>query len=66
MTSPHRPVAPTALAASVTDPHQFRSVRQFAAWLGLTPLQKSSGQRARLGVSARWANKNLRKLLLLA
>ena len=28
------------LAASVTDPHQFRSGRQFAAWLGLTPLQK--------------------------
>ena len=26
----------TALAASVTDPHQFRSGRQFAAWLGLT------------------------------
>ena len=37
------PVGATALAASVTDPHQFRSGRQFAAWLGLTPLQKSSG-----------------------
>ena len=34
------PVGATALAASVTDPHQFRSGRQFAAWLGLTPLQK--------------------------
>src|SRR5450631_278534 len=32
------PVGATALAASVTDPHQFRSGRQFAAWLGLTPL----------------------------
>jgi transposase len=28
----------TALAAAVTDPTQFRSGRQFAAWLGLTPL----------------------------
>jgi transposase len=37
------PVGATALAASVTDPHQFRSGRQFAAWLGLMPLQKSSG-----------------------
>src|SRR4249920_3318878 len=37
------PVGATALAASVTDPHQFCSGRQFAAWLGLTPLQKSSG-----------------------
>jgi transposase len=27
------PVGATALAASVTDPHQFRSRRQFAAWL---------------------------------
>jgi transposase len=27
------PVGATALAASVTDPHQFRSGRQFAAWL---------------------------------
>jgi transposase len=28
------PIGATALAASVTDPHQFRSGRQFAAWLG--------------------------------
>ena len=32
------PIGATALAASVTDPSQFRSGRQFAAWLGLTPL----------------------------
>ncbi len=32
----------TALAATVTDPTQFRSGRQFAAWLGLTPLNNSS------------------------
>ena len=34
-------ICATAFAASVTDPHQFRSGRQFAAWLGLTPLQHS-------------------------
>lgn len=33
----------SALAAIVTDPAQFRSGRQFAAWLGLTPLNNSSG-----------------------
>ena len=33
----------TALAATVTDPTQLRSGRQFAAWLGLTPLNNSSG-----------------------
>lgn len=43
------PVGATAFAASVTDSHQFRSGRQFAAWLGLTPLQKSSGGKERLG-----------------
>jgi transposase len=32
------PAGATALAASITDPRQFRSGRQFAAWLGLTPL----------------------------
>ena len=37
----------SALAASVTDPHQFTSGRQFAAWLGLTPRANSSGDKAR-------------------
>ncbi len=39
----------TALAASVTDPSQFRSGRQFAAFLGLVPRQNSSGGKERLG-----------------
>src|SRR5918994_1123852 len=39
----------TAIAATVTDPTQFRSGRQFAAWLGLTPLNNSSGGKERLG-----------------
>lgn len=41
------PIGATALAASVTDPSQFRSGREFAAWLGLTPQQHSSGGKAR-------------------
>lgn len=28
----------------MADPRQFRSGREFAAWLGLTPLQNSSGR----------------------
>ena len=58
------PVGATALAASVTDPHQFRSGRQFAAWLGLTPLQKSSGGKERLGRISKMGDKYLRKLLV--
>ena len=48
----------------VTDPHQFRSGRQFAAWLGLTPLQKSSGGKERLGRITKMGDKYLRKLLI--
>src|SRR6478736_2436332 len=58
------PIGASALAASVTDPHQFRSRRQFAAWLGLTPLQKSSGGKERLGRISKMGDKYLRKLLI--
>jgi transposase len=59
------PVGATALAAAVTDPQQFRSGRQFAAWLGLTPLQNSSGGKERLGRITKMGDKYLRKLLII-
>jgi transposase len=52
------------LAASVTDPGQFRSGRQFAAWIGLTPMQNSSGGKERLGGITKMGDKHLRKLLV--
>lgn len=58
------PIGATAIAASVTDPRQFRSGRQFAAWLGLTPLQRSSGGKERLGRITKMGDKYLRKLLV--
>lgn len=58
------PVGATALAASVTDPQQFRSGREFAAWLGLTPRQNSSGGKERLGRITKMGDKYLRKLLI--
>ena len=58
------PIGASALAASVSDPNQFRSGRQFAAWLGLTPLQKSSGGKERLGRITKMGDKYLRKLLI--
>jgi transposase len=57
------PIGASALTASVTDPHQFRSGRQFAAWLGLTPLQNSSGGKERLGRISKMGDRYLRKLL---
>jgi transposase len=57
-------ICATAFAASVTDPHQFGSGRQFAAWLGLTPLQHSSGGKERLGRISKMGDKYLRRLLV--
>lgn len=57
------PIGATALAASVGDSNQFRSGRQFAAWLGLTPPQNSSGKE-RLGRISKMGDKYLRKLLV--
>ncbi len=57
------PIGAAALVASVSDPHQFHSGRQFAAWLGLTPMQKSSGGKERLGRITKMGDRYLRKLL---
>ena len=39
----------SVIAASVPDPSVFKSGRDFAAWLGLTPRQNSSGGKQTLG-----------------
>ncbi len=45
---------PTAIVATVGDARAFDSGRSFAAWLGLTPRQQSTGGRERLlGISKR-------------
>lgn len=54
----------SALAASVVDPQQFRCGRQFAAWLGLTPRQYSTGGKSRLGRITRRGDAYLRTLLV--
>jgi transposase len=58
-------VSATALAASVTEPQRFASARQFAASLGLTPLQRSSGGKERLGRISRMGDRYLRRLLVI-
>lgn len=57
-------IGASALAATVVDPHQFSSGRQFAAWLGLTPLQNSSGGKERLGRISKMGDKYIRKILV--
>ena len=39
----------TAIAVLAPPPETFRKARDFAAWLGLTPLQHSTGGKQRLG-----------------
>ena len=57
-------ITATALAASVPDPSVFRSGRQFAAFLGLTPRQNSSGGKDRLGRISKMGDGYLRRLLV--
>ena len=58
------PLTATALVASVGDATVFKNGRQFAAWLGLTPREHSSGGKyKRFGISKR-GDSYLRKLLV--
>lgn len=59
------PVTASALVATVGTPDNFKSGRDFAAWIGLTPLNKSSGGRERLGKITRMGDQYLRKLLVI-
>ena len=54
----------SATAASVSDPGVFKSGRDFAAWLGLTPRQNSSGGKERLGAITKQGNRYIRKMLV--
>jgi transposase len=57
-------ITATAIAATVTDPMHFKSSSQFAAWLGLTPKQNSSGGKERLGGISKMGDRYLRTLLV--
>ena len=54
----------TAVVATVGDGHEFHSGREFAAWLGLTPRQSSSGGKNRLGGITKRGNEYLRRLFI--
>ena len=58
------PVTATALAAVIGDSGRFRSGRHLAAYLGLVPLQHSSGGKERLGAISRRGDAYLRTLLM--
>ena len=53
-----------AVSASVGNAHDFKNGRQFAAWIGLTPRQYSSGGKTKLGKITRRGDAYLRSLLV--
>jgi transposase len=56
------PALATPLVASVADPKALRSGRDFSAWIGLVPKEKSSGGKERLGNISKRGDRYLRGL----
>jgi transposase len=58
------PVGATLLTMKTPAPELFRSGRQFAAWIGLTPKDHSTAGKVRLGVITRAGDEGLRSVLV--
>jgi len=58
-------VTATALVALAPPVESFRRGRDFAAWLGLTPLQRSTGGKQKLGATSKMGERTLRRLLVI-
>ena len=54
----------TALVACAGSPDHFKSGRHFASWLGITPLECSSGNKRWLGRITKRGDKYLRMLII--
>lgn len=57
------PISAVTLALTISAEH-FASGRHFAAWLGLTPKEHSTGGKQRLGKISKAGNERLRSLLV--
>lgn len=57
------PIGALSLALTI-DPARFRSGRHFAAWVGLTPKERSTGGKQRMGGISRAGDERLRQLLV--
>ena len=58
------PQTASALVATIDGGSAFEQGRDFAAWLGLTPRENSTGGKQRLGRISKRGNKYLRTLLV--
>jgi transposase len=59
------PVTAVALTALAPPAQTFRRGRDFAAWVGLTPLQHSTGGKQKLGATSKMGERTLRRLLII-
>ncbi len=59
------PLSAHATLATLPDPSLFKSGRDFAAWLGLTPRLHGTGGKTRTGRITKQGNQPLRRLLVL-
>ena len=57
--------ASTAIVALAPAPEAFKRGRDFSAWLGLTPLQRSTGGKQKLGQITKAGERTLRRLLVI-
>src|SRR4029078_2401280 len=59
------PISATALAALAPPAESFAKCSDFAAWLGLTPLQRSTGGKQKLGATSKMGERTLRRLRII-
>lgn len=59
------PITATAILALAPPPESFAKGRDFAAWLGLTPRQHSTGGKEKLGSISKMGERTLRRLLII-
>ena len=58
------PITATAISALAPPAETFKRGRDFAAWVGLTPLQRSTGGKQKLGATSKMGERTIRRLLI--
>ena len=59
------PITATAISALAPPVETFKRGRDFAAWVGLTPLQRSTGGKQKLGATSKMGERTIRRLLII-
>lgn len=59
------PMTAHAMVAAIGEGKQFRTGRDFAAWLGLTPRHRASADKIRVGHISKAGDRSLRRLFVL-